>query len=382
MTVTRVLRHCAFPALILAAALLRTDANAFETSAREAILVDFETGSVLLEKNADDPMPPASMSKIMTVYLAFEQLKEGRLRMEDVITISRKARRMGGSRMFVEVNSQVSVADILRGIIVQSGNDSAVALAEALAGSEPAFAARMDEKARELGMSSSTFRNATGWPDPEHRTTARDLARLAARTVRDFPELYKLYAETSFTYNEITQRNRNPLLGRTRGADGLKTGYTRAAGYGLTASAERDGRRLVLVINGVSSSARRAREAETLLEWGFREFDNFTLLRAGQAVEEGAVWLGVEPTVPLVLEEDLFLTLSHRNRSRLTVTVHMAEPVPAPITAGDHIATLRVETPGAEPVERPLVAGHDVAALGVARRVVTTLGYLLWGHSG
>ena len=382
MTVTSILRHCALPALILAAVLLRTDANAFETSAREAILVDFETGSVLLEKNADDPMPPASMSKIMTVYLAFEQLKEGRLRMEDVITISRKARRMGGSRMFVEVNSQVSVEDILRGIIVQSGNDAAVALAEALAGSESEFAARMDEKARELGMSSSRFRNATGWPDPEHRTTARDLARLAARTVRDFPELYKMYEETSFTYNEIAQRNRNPLLGRTRGADGLKTGYTRAAGYGLTASAERDGRRLVLVINGVSSSARRAREAETLLEWGFREFDNFTLLRAGQPVEQGTVWLGVEPTVPLVLEEDLFLTLSHRNRSRLTVTVHMAEPVPAPITAGDHIATLRIEAPGTEAVERPLLAGRDVAALGVARRVVTTLGYLLWGHSG
>ena len=382
MAFRTILRCAAVLAALAAPALETSEAAAIETTARTALLVDYETGAVLLEKNADTPMPPASMSKIMTVYMAFERIRDGRLKMDDVIPISEKAWRKGGSRMFVEVNTRVRIDDILRGIIVQSGNDAAVALAEALAGSEEAFAAEMNERARELGMTGSTFRNSTGWPDPEHRISARDLARLSSLTIRNFPELYELYAEASFTYNRIQQGNRNPLLRRTKGADGLKTGYTSAAGYGLTGSVQRDGRRLILVVNGLSSARRRAREAETIIEWGFREFDNYRLLKAGQVVETGAVWLGSEPEVPLALAEDLLLTLERRQRAGLEVSVVLAEPIPAPISKGQRVATLRVSAPEMEPIELPLLAQRDVAELGVLKRVVSAVGYLLWGPGG
>ncbi len=375
-------RRWAAAATCAAALAAAGEARALDTSAREALLVDYRTGAVLLDKNADTPTPPASMSKIMTAYLAFERIREGRLSLDDEIPVSEKAWRKGGSRMFVELGSRVSVADILRGIVVQSGNDAAIALAEALSGSETAFAEEMTRKGRELGMTGSVFRNATGWPDPEHRTTARDLARLAAATIRDFPELYKLYAETSFEYNDIAQRNRNPLLYRGLGADGLKTGYTRAAGYGLAASVERAGRRLILVVNGLPSSRARAREAEALVEWGFREFDNYTLLRAGAAAETGHVWLGKARTVPLVLEEDLTLTLPRKARKDIRVSVVYEEPIPAPIERGRRLATLRVAAPGMDTVERPLVAGADVERLGVFGRAMAAIGYLLWGPDG
>jgi serine-type D-Ala-D-Ala carboxypeptidase (penicillin-binding protein 5/6) len=367
---------------LLALAMDAAPANAIDTTAREALLIDFDTGAVLFEKNADTPMPPASMSKIMTAYLAFERIKQGRLGLDDEIPISENAWRKGGSKMFVKVNTRVKVSDILRGVVVQSGNDAAIALAEALEGSEAAFAEAMTVKAQQLGMTNTQYRNATGWPDPEHRMTARDLVILAAATIRDFPEYYPIYSETTFTFNKIKQGNRNPLLYKGIGADGLKTGHTNAAGYGLTASVKRAGRRLILVINGLESVRKRSRESQALIEWGFREFDNYELLKAGEAVENVDVWLGVAKTVPLVLEEDVTRTLARSARKKLKVTVVVKEPVPAPILKGQRIATLKITAPDTPTVELPLLAAESVEQLGMFNRVVAALGYLVWGAGG
>ena len=358
---------------------LSARAQAMETKAREAILVDYETGAVLFEKNADTPMPPASMSKIMTVFMAFERLEDGRLTMESEIPISEKAWRKGGSKMFVEVGDRVSVADILRGIIVQSGNDAAIALAEAIAGTEEAFAELMTEKAREIGMEGSTFRNATGWPDPEHRVTARGLALLAIETIRRFPDYYPLYSEKTFTYNDIRQGNRNPLLYKNMGADGLKTGHTVNAGYGLTSSASRDGRRLVLVVNGLSSVQERSEESQKLLEWGFREFDNYSLLKAGAAVTTAEVWLGKKATVPLVSDRDVTATMRRSDRKAMSVKVEYEGPVRAPIVQGQPIANMRVVAPDIEDKVLPLYAGADVERLGPLGRITAAVGHLIWG---
>ena len=357
------------------------EAARIETNAREAILLDYDTGQVLYQKNADDPMPPASMTKIMTVFLAFERLADGRLKMEDEIPISEKAWRKGGSKMFVEIGSRVSVHDILHGIIVQSGNDAAIALAEAIAGTEEAFAELMTEEAAAIGIENATFRNATGWPDPEHRMTARGLAILAAETIRRFPEHYKIYAEETFTYNEIKQGNRNPLLYKGMGADGLKTGHTENAGYGLTASAKRGDRRLVMVVNGLDSVSQRASESERLIEWGFREFDNYKLLERGEAIDQAAVWLGDQPTVPLVTEDELFLTLPRAARKEMRVTVEYEGPIPAPIVKGQVLARMRIAAPDMEDRVVPLLAGEDVGKLGPLGRITSAVGHLIWGPS-
>ena len=342
----------------------------------------YDTGTILYQKDADKPMPPASMTKIMTVFMAFERLKDGRLSMDDTIAISEKAWRKGGSKMFVKVNTRVAVHDILHGIIVQSGNDAAIALAEALGGTEEAFAEEMTRRAHEIGLTSSTFRNATGWPDPEHRTTAHDLSRLAVETIRRFPEYYPIYSETKFTYNKIKQGNRNPLLYKNMGADGLKTGHTEAAGYGLTASAVRNGRRLVLVVNGLGSVAARSREGEALLDWGFREFDNYNLFEKGAVVANADVWLGNAKTVPLVTDSDVLLTLKRSARQKMKVSVVYEGPVPAPIAAGTQLATLKVSAPDMDDVTIPLYAAEDVDQLGVFGKVGAAVEYLVWGSGG
>ena len=368
--------------MLLAMLVCVPQASALDTSAREAILIDYDTGAILFQKDADKPMPPASMTKIMTVLMAFERLKDGRLSMDDTIAISEKAWRKGGSKMFVKVNTRVAVRDILHGIIVQSGNDAAIALAEALGGTEEAFAEEMTRRAHELGLTGSTFRNATGWPDPEHRTTAHDLARLAIESIRRFPEYYPIYSEKTFTYNKIKQGNRNPLLYKNMGADGLKTGHTEAAGYGLTASAMRNGRRLVLVVNGLESVSARSREGEALLDWGFREFENYPLFEKGAVVANADVWLGNAKTVPLMVNKDVLLTLKRTARQKMKVSVVYEGPVPAPITAGTQLATLTVSAPDMEDVAIPLYAADDVAQLGVFGKVGAAVEYLVWGSGG
>ncbi len=354
-------------------------AAAFETSAREAILIDATTGAVLLEQDSEVSMPPASMSKIMTVLMVFEALKDGRLSLDDKLTVSEKAWRMGGSKMFVEVDKEVRVEDLLRGVIVQSGNDACIVLAEALAGSEEGFAETMTEKAEEIGMTGSRFTNATGWPHPDHRMTARDLATLALYTISNFPEFYGYYGETKFVWNKIKQGNRNPLLYRNMGADGLKTGHTDEAGYGLTGSAVRDGRRLVVVVNGLKSVKERAEESHRILAWGFREFENYALLTAGETVEQGDVWQGGSETVPLVLAEDLVVTLPRKSRQDMKVSVRYEGPIPAPIEQGQEVATLVVSAPDMADFEVPLLAGETVGRQGPFGRMISGIKHMILG---
>lgn len=369
-----------FPILLFAVSLLSPiPANAAETAAEFAILLDHDTGAVLLEKNADEPTAPASMSKLMTLYMVFERLKSGSLRLEDTFPVSEKAWRMGGSKMFVGVNTRVNLEDLLRGIIVQSGNDACVVIAEGLAQNEAAFAEEMTERAREIGLKNSEFVNSTGWPDPEQVMSVRDIALVSAAIIREFPDEYTLFSEKSFTYNKIKQGNRNPLLYRYDGADGLKTGHTEASGYGLAASVKKRGRRLILVVNGLNSQKQRAQETERLLDWAYREFDNYTLFSAGDTVDNADVWLGEDAEVPLVIENDLILTMQRKARKKMEVKVNYTGPIAAPVRAGEQLALLTISAPETETLQIPLVAGRDVLRLGMFGRLSAALKYLAWG---
>ncbi len=350
-----------------------------DTAARHVLMVDFETGATLLDKGAETSMPPASMSKLMTMYVVFDMVRKGRLRMDQMLPVSEAAWRMGGSKMFVALNETVSVENLARGVIIQSGNDACVVLAEAIAGSERAFADIMNQTAREIGLTASNFRNATGWPDPEHRMTARDLATLARRLILDFPDHYRLYSERSFRWNNITQENRNPILGRVQGGDGLKTGHTEEAGFGLTASARRGERRLILVVAGLPSMRARAEESERLLEWGFREFENVVLFRAADTIEEIPVHLGERRTVPLVGGQDVVATLPRGWRNGLQARLRYDAPVPAPIVKGQELGRLEVSGRGVPSMSLPLYAGADVERLGLFPRIPAVLGRMLGG---
>jgi D-alanyl-D-alanine carboxypeptidase (penicillin-binding protein 5/6) len=355
---------------------------AIETAARQAVLMDFSTKVVLYEKNADARTAPASLSKMMTAYLVFEAIRDGRLALDQKLVVSERAWRARGSRMFLEPGDRVAVEDLLRGLIVQSGNDAAVVLAEAVAGSEASFAAEMTAKARALGMTRTNFVNASGWPDPDHYSTARDLAILARAMIDAFPKLYRYHAERSFAYGGIEQRNRNPLLWRDAGADGIKTGFTEEGGYGIAASAVRDGRRLVLVENGLPSKRARAQESWRLLQWGFRTFAPYRLFEAGEEVERAPTWLGAEDTVPLVLDEDLVVPLSREQRRSLEVSVAFEAPIPAPIVKGMPVGTLTVAAPGLETMSLPLKAGADIGEMAPVERAATLAGKLLLGWLG
>lgn len=364
-----------------------TAADGIETAAREAYLIDAQTGAVMLDKNGNERMPPASMSKIMTIYMLFERLKDGAVSLDDTFRVSENAWRKGGaasgsSTMFLPPNSDVRVEDLIRGIIVQSGNDACIVVAENLAGSEEAFARQMTERARDLGMMDSTFANATGWPHPDHRTTAHDLTVLANRLISDFPEYFHYYSEREFTFNGIKQSNRNPLLYGFSGADGLKTGHTSEAGYGLTATAKRDDRRLILVVNGLENRKARASESQRLLNWAFREFDNYRLFTAGNTVEVAPIWLGTAPTVEMKIDQDVFLTMTRKARRDMKVTVSYSSPVPAPIKSGQQIGTLTVTAPDFDTLTVPLTASADVEQLGMFGRLGAALEFLLWGESG
>ena len=350
-----------------------------ETAADKAILIESETGTVLLEKAADDPVPPASISKLMTVYLVFEKLKHGEIKPDDTLPVSEKAWRMQGSKMFVHVGDRVRVDDLLRGVIIQSGNDACIVLAEGIAGSEEAFADQMTQSAHEIGLTHSSFKNATGWPDPGHLMSVRDIATLSQHIITDFPDFYPLFSETEFTYNNIKQGNRNPLLYKNMGVDGLKTGHTDEAGYNLAASAMRNGRRLILVVHGLHDVNERSQESERLIEWGFREFDTATVARAGQAIETAPVWLGTAAEVPLTVASDVKLTLPRSARRKLTAAVRFEGPLPAPIHKGDGVATLHIEAEGMPPMDIPLVAAADVQRLGIMGRVAANLRYLMIG---
>ncbi len=355
-----------------------TPLGPLDTTAKFAIIVDHMTGAVLLEKEPDSTMVPSSMTKLMTAYIVYEMLRGGRLKLDQELPVSERAWRMGGSKMFVQVGTSVKVEDLIRGVIVQSGNDACIVLAEGIAGSEEQFAELMNAKARDLGLERTTFRNSTGWPHPEHRSTARDIATLARRIIRDFPEYYHYDAEKSFKYNGIDQPNRNPLLQKNL-ADGLKTGHTEEAGYGLVASAERNGRRLILMVNGLDTMRARSEESERLLEWSFREFENVTLFTAGDVVEQAPVHLGTAPTVPLVGGRDVVMTMPRGWRNRAKVTLSYSTPVPAPVQRGTKLGTLSVSGQGVPELEVPLLAGADVPRLGLPGRAIAVVSRFLTG---
>lgn len=369
-------------------------AQTMATPARQAVLLDTSTGSILFEKDADTAFPPASMSKLMTVYLAFDAIKQGELQLDDEVIVSDDAWRtwnkdtgtigQGGSTMFLRARDTVTVEDLLRGIIVLSGNDACVVLAEHMAGSHEIFVEWLNAKAVDLGMSNSVFKNANGWPAEGHVMSARDLATLSYRLSTDFPDLYPMFAEREYLYKNFTSNryNRNPLLGRFPGADGLKTGHTEESGYGLAASAEREGRRLVLVVGGLSSTSERTRESQRLLQYGFRNFSHYPLFRAGETVEYAEVWLGEAATVPMVIAEDLAITMSRRQRAEMKVSVEYLNPVAAPIARGQQVGDLIVELRGREPIRLPLLAGRAVDDVGGLGKIGAAFDYLLFGSAG
>ena len=350
------------------------------SNAKQAVLIDADTGYVLYEKNADELTAPSSMSKMMTVYLIFEKLQNGTLSLTDQLEVSKAAWAKRGSRMFLEENSQVSVEDLLRGIIVQSGNDACVVIAEAFSGTEENFSEELNIKAREIGLENSNFTNSTGWPDEGHLSTARDLSIIAIKTVQNFPEYYHFYAEESFEYNGINQRNRNTLLNKPVGVDGLKTGHTEAGGHGLAASALRKNQRLIMVINGLTSNKERTAEAIKLLEWGYRNFTNFDLLKEGMAVLQAKVWLGDKKTVPLVINEDTKITIPSESRDKLQFKVEYDSPISAPIEEGTKIAELEITAPGIDSLRIPLYAGSTITSLGPLSKLLSVINYLVWGE--
>lgn len=361
-------------------------ATAFETKATAAYVLDQTTGTILLEKNADEPLPPASMSKLMTIYMAFEAISQGVLQVDERLQVSSEAAAFGGSTMFLDTTDRVTVEDLLRGVIVLSGNDASVVLAEALSpdGSEAGFARRMTERGRQMGMTNSTFSNSSGWPAPNHRMSMRDLGLLADRLISDFPTYYPLFAETEFAFDgraPANSRNRNPLLSLGIGADGLKTGHTEEAGYGLVGSAKQGDRRVIFVITGLDSVQQRAEEAEKIVNWAFRQFAQRKIVDEGALIAEADVWMGDVPTVGLSVAEDLSLLVPVANQSSLDAEVIYTGPLEAPIRKGQEVAELVISLDELPKHRVPLVAANDVARGGFNSRVRVAAD-VLWSKFG
>lgn len=359
-------------------------AKAIETKARNMILMDYETGQYLYTKDAEKMIPPASMSKLMTVYILFSKLGDGSLSLDDTFTVSENAWRKGGaasggSTMFLALGSKVRVEDLLKGIIIQSGNDACIVAAENLAGSEEDFADMMNKKAKEIGLNNSHFVNATGLPHPDHRMSVEDLAKLSRRIISEYPQYYHLFSQKEFVYNNIRQGNRNPLLYNMPYADGLKTGHTEEAGFCLTASAKKGDRRLISVMTGLGSMKERSEEADKIMSWGFREFDNYTILKKGAKVADIPVWYGVSKDVPMIVSEDVVRTLKKSKSDEVKVIASYDKPVKAPVKAGQQLGVVKVELPGQDTLEVPLVAAADVAEVGLWGRIRKNLSYLLLG---
>ncbi len=332
-----------------------------QVGATAYLLVDFDSGAVLAEHNIDSPMPPASITKIMTSYVVYRELVTNAFTLDSEVPVSEKAWRMKGSRMFIEVGDKVSVEDLLRGVVIQSGNDASVALAEFVAGSEASFAEMMNLHARRLGMTNTRYRNSTGWPHPEHVTTARDIATITRALITEFPQYYETYAEKQFTYNGIPQYNRNKLLWRDATVDGVKTGHTEDAGYCLVSSARRDDMRLIAVVMGAKSEKRRAEASSTLLGYGFRFFETHKLYAADQSLSEIRVWRGAQETLPVGLREDLFVTIPRGQYKQLDAALQVGETVTAPTSRYQSLGKVRV-TLGEQLIEeRPLLALQEIA---------------------
>jgi len=369
-------------ASIVLGLVLALPAQAFDTSAKAAFVFDMTTGTVLLDKNADMPLPPASMSKLMTLYVAFEAIRDGRLSLEERLPVSRHAMSYGGSTMFLDTTDRVRVEDLLRGIIVLSGNDACAVIAEALSpdGSEAGFATFMTQRAQQMGMTNSTFKNSNGWPAAGHEMSMRDLALLARHIITDFPEFYPMFAETEFLFDGRAPRNssnRNPLLSLGVGADGLKTGHTQQAGYGLTGSAQQGDRRVVFVLSGLETVQARARESEAIVNWVFRQFAQKSVVKAGEEVARAPVWMGETDSVGLTPAEDISTLMPVLGSDVLKAEVVFTGPVRAPVKQGDRIAELVFAPEGLPATRVPLVAAEDVAKGGFVARLRTVSGLLL-----
>jgi serine-type D-Ala-D-Ala carboxypeptidase (penicillin-binding protein 5/6) len=337
----------------------------YQTAAAHAILIEADSGSVLFEKAADDLIPPASLSKLMTQEVVFNEIRQGRLEPTTEFIVSTNAWRRGGapshtSSMFIPIHSKVSVDDLLHGAIIQSANDACIALAEGISGSESAFAELMIKRARELGLTKSTFGNSTGLPDPRQLMTSRELAKLARHIIETYPEYYKYYGEREFTWNKIRQFNRNPLLALNIGADGLKTGFTKEAGYGLVGSAVQNGLRLIVVVNGLRSEKERADEAKKMLDWGFHNFQSGLLFAQGQEIAQAKLYGGAKGHVPLTARKEVRLMVPRGSRDKIIARVVYSGPVPAPVQEGQNIGTLKVWRGESVVLEVPLQAAESV----------------------
>ena len=369
---------------LLSSVLFSSSASAYETVARNALLMDFDTGEYLYSKNETEAVPPASMSKLMTVYILMNKIKEGSIKLDDTFSVSENAWRKGGaatggSTMFLSIGDNVSVENLIKGIVIQSGNDACIVVAENISGSEDDFAILMNKTAKQLGLKNSSFANSTGLPHPDHKMSMEDLAILSRHIIGEFPDLYHYFSEKDFTYNNIKQGNRNPLLYTMKGADGLKTGHTEEAGFCLTASAVKDGRRLIGVMSGMKSNNERSEEAERLMSWGFREFNNYKIFNKGQVLSEAKVWYGKEPKVGLTVADDVIKTIHLSQADNVKAQIEFDEPIKAPIKAGQPVGELKIEIKDSPTLNIPLVAAQNVEKVGLWGRFWANIKYFVFG---
>ena len=370
-----------FLTILMSFILFSSKLYAIDTKAEQAIVMDFDTNEILFEKNSNIKTPPASMTKIMTVYAAFDRLKNTDLSIENECIVSAKAYKMGGSRTFLEIDDKVSIDELLKGIIIQSGNDASVALAECLAGTEDDFAKLMNVYAKRLGMLNTNFLNSSGWPVDNHYSTVYDLALLSNAVIREFPDLYLYFSDKEFTYNDIKQPNRNKLLSSVQGADGLKTGFTRASGWGIAATAKRDSRRITTVINGTNSSRSRLNEASNLINWAFSQTSQKLLVDKNQVIVEVDVWLGNKPRVNLVSSKKIVSTLSFDQIQLIKSSLEYKSPIEAPIKKGEVYGKLIIDIDGKPNIEVELIAENNIGSVNPISKVFAAMKYLIFGTS-
>lgn len=373
-----------FYALIMLMMVGTASAQLYQTKAKQALLLDADTGTILFAKEADAKIPPASLAKIMTMEVVFNQLKNGNLSLEDKFFVSENAWRTGGtssggSTMFAKLNSEIPLGDLIRGVIIQSANDGSIVIAEGLGGSEAAFSNLMNERARAIGLNSSNFVNSTGLPAEGQFVSIRDLAKLARHVISEYPDFYKFYSEPDFEWNKINQRNRNPLLGMKMGADGMKTGYTEASGYSIVGSAVRDGQRLIAVLSGMESKKQRAEEARKILDWGFRAFEKIDLFADGEVLGQASVYGGQKSAVDVVGKGPVEIYLPIGNRDKLSARIVYKGPIMPPVEEGAQVATLKVWIGDELSQEIDLYAGETVEKGGLQRQAVDALKELLFG---
>ena len=370
--------------ICLSSVLFSFTAGAYETTARNALLMDFDTGEYLYSKNETEAVPPASMSKLMTVYILMSKIKDGSIKLDDTFSVSENAWRKGGaatggSTMFLSIGDNVSVENLIKGIVIQSGNDACIVVAENISGSEDDFAILMNKTAKQLGLKNSSFANSTGLPHPDHKMSMEDLAILSRHIIKEFPDLYHYFSEKEFKYNNINQGNRNPLLYSMKGADGLKTGHTEEAGFCLNASAVKDGRRLIEVMSGMKSNKERSEEAERLMSWGFREFNNYKLFTKGQIIAKAKVWYGKEKKVGMTVAEDVIKTIHLSQKDNAKAKIEYDEPIKAPIKAGQKLGEIKIEIEDSPILNVPLVAVKDVEKIGLWGRFWANVKYFVFG---